>query len=103
MLIGHYCQQYTVSSSYFFSKHNLWQLDIRKCSNLDTEDGPFKVPSPEDQLLMEARRRHNSMHVYSGMTQKNMAEVERSRDVWMIDHVVVPIREALQVYFHDYY
>jgi hypothetical protein len=100
MLIGHYCQKYIVSSSYSFFKHELRQLDIRECSNGGDKNTPFKMPSQEDQLVMEPLR-HKSLNVQSKMTSDQKEEIEKSRDIWMIDHVVAPILEALQVYFQD--
>jgi hypothetical protein len=102
MLIGHYCQKYIVSSKqYSFFKHDLRQLDIRKCSNGGDKNTLFKMPSQEDQLVMEPLR-HKSLNVHSKMTSDQKKEIEKSRGIWMIDHVVAPILEALQVYFQDY-
>lgn len=100
MLIGHYCQEYVVSSNYSFFKHHLRDLDIRKC-RYGGGTGHLKKPSLEDQHRMEARR-HKSLRKTQDMSPKDRTEIEEGRDVWMIDHVVEPIREALQVFHQDW-
>jgi hypothetical protein len=91
--VAHYCQTYVIGNIRW-SKHYHREMDIRSCNR-----SAINFPSPNEADLAEIRRaRDGSLDLKNG-TRK---AVKLSRQVWMLDHTLEPVRRAIDAYYDEF-
>jgi hypothetical protein len=91
--VAHYCQTYVIGN-FTWSKQYTRETDISSCNR-----SAINFPSPNEANLAEMQRaRDGSLDLKNGTREA----VKLSRQVWMLDHTLEPVRRATDAYYDEF-
>jgi hypothetical protein len=91
--VSHYCQAYMIGN-FRWHKGDNYQTDIRSCNR-----SAIYFPSPNEEDLAEIQHaRDGSLDFKNGTGDS----VKLSRQVWMLDHTLEPVRRAIDAYYDEF-
>ena len=91
--VAHYCQFYSIGNFTWF-KHDHKDTDIRLCNGTATI---FPSPDEADVVAMQ-RARDGPLDFKHGTREAVM----NARHVWMLDHTLEPVKQAMDAYYNEF-
>jgi hypothetical protein len=91
--VAHYCQRYKIGKFKWYKKDNT-DTDIRLCNRSATN-----FPSPDEADVVEMHRAREGTLDYKNGTRE---AVMNARNVWMLDHTLEPVKQAIDAYFDEF-
>ena len=91
--VAHYCQKYAIGNFTWY-KHDHGKTDIRWCNRSLVD-----FPSPDAMDMVEMQRAREGPLDYNNGTREAVMD---ARNVWMVDHTLEPVRQAIDEYFNEF-
>lgn len=91
--VAHYCQRYKIGN-FTWNKYDNRAMDIRSCNR-----EAMNFPSPNDEDLAKMQRARDGTLDLTNGTREAVTE---SRQVWMLDNTLEPVRRAIDAYYDEF-
>jgi hypothetical protein len=91
--VAHYCQTYKIGKFEWY-KYDNRDTDIRLCNR-----SVVNFPSPDEADVVEMQRARDGPLDYKNGTKE---AVMNARHVWMLDHALEPVRQAIDAYYDEF-
>lgn len=97
--VAHYCQKYKLGglSGFEWFKHTYRELDIRKCNKANN----FPLPNGTD-MASWFQGRDGALVRSRDDDKAERQKVDRSRNVWMLEHTFDVARRAIATYYEEF-
>jgi hypothetical protein len=92
--VAHYCQTYMIGK-FKWNKYENAHTDIRLCNRSPA----MNFPSPDEADVIEMQRARDGPLNFKNGTQE---AVIKARHVWMLDHTLEPVRQAIDAYYDEF-